>query len=212
MRHLYHLAVLWSLLATPVIAAAQPNRVNVTPTPGILGNNADIDDDGSNLPGQDQDMLVGATQANLRDIQLGQIALRRATSPSVRNLARRRVDDHTAAQAELSRIAALLRYPLPLDVSSSDADTVEYFQFDDPEKFDSDYVNQVIHDSDKDIEDYQDELDEGQVAALVVYAQRHLPVLQAELAQATAIQRLEDGGINNRGNTNDNGLNIPGNR
>jgi putative membrane protein len=66
----------------------------------------------------DRAFLVVVHDANLNEIRAGQLALRRATDPRVRELARMFIKDHTAADRQVRLVAARLGVKLPSEPSA----------------------------------------------------------------------------------------------
>ena len=66
----------------------------------------------------DRAFLVAAHDSNLNEILAGRLALRRATDPRVRELARMFIRDHTAADRQVRSVATRLGVRLPKEPSA----------------------------------------------------------------------------------------------
>ena len=73
-------------------------------------NNAKYD---SSDTKKDAEFLVEATEINLKEIKLGQLAQQEGTIPEVRNLGKMMIDAHTNAQNEIEGLAAKKQISLP---------------------------------------------------------------------------------------------------
>jgi putative membrane protein len=136
----------------------------------------------------DETFIRNATEANMAEIKLGQLAQEKAQAPEVKNVAKRIVEDHTKAQDELKQIAQQESINLPTDISHKDALTYDRLSKLSGPQFDREYTQEMIKDHQKDISEFKRAEASVKNPASKEYAQRELPTLQAHLELAQHAQ------------------------
>lgn len=136
------------------------------------------------LTGQDQSFLQKSAEAASSEIKLGQLAVDKASSPSVKQFGQQAVDDFGKARQDLDKIAGDLKWIAP-DHMSQDA----VGQYDDLWKrqgkdFDSRYIGDEISNYQNYVPLFEKEADQGSDHQLMMYAQSLLPTLRARLSAA----------------------------
>ena len=144
-----------SLLALPLAAAAKDNP--------------------------DESFFHKAAQAGHAEIQAGQIAQRKATSPTVKAFAETMVKEHTAANMRLGTIAGAKGVPLPTGPSRAQKAMNNETKKKSGDVFDRDYVEDQIKSHEETIELLQKEIAEGQDADAKAFAAETLPMVKAHL-------------------------------
>jgi putative membrane protein len=134
-----------------------------------------------------------AAQAGMMEVEAGKVASTRAQSLQVRDFAQRMVQDHTKSSAELKTAAATARVKVPTILDAEHRATVETLGAKSGEEFDAAYVRQMVADHEKAVALFQaaaasDALD----PALVGYAKKTLPTLQAHKEMADTLMAGED--------------------
>jgi putative membrane protein len=167
------------------IAAADPAAPGVDP-------NAPMDVNDSMR--EAQDFADKAAQASLVQIQTGEMAIERASTPEVKALAQQLVDQHTASLNELrsaAMTAALAPLPEALDdfhmrrindLSETDGDA----------DFDADYIALQVDAHSDAIDLFEDYSRDGDLAALNTWASAKLQDLQAAKVEAEQIKEAVD--------------------
>lgn len=82
----------------------------------------------------------------LLEVRLGELALRQATSPAVKELAQAIVEDHSAAHEELSGIARALELEIPIDLPSDKQNTLQHLSELSGADFDREYARTMVDD------------------------------------------------------------------
>src|SRR5690242_11844838 len=83
---------------------------------------------------QDLAFVQKATASGLAEVAEGQVAITKSLNPAVRNFGQRMVTDHTAANNQLSAIAAQVHIPQsPVLTGSEQQDVVTLETLSDPE-------------------------------------------------------------------------------
>lgn len=136
----------------------------------------------------DKTFMTKAAQSNVFEIQSGELAQKKTTNEDVRKLAARFIADHTANNAELSKLAGKYDVKLP-----NEPDEQQHKQMDRLEKrtgpeFDRTYVGLLVEDHKTAIALFEKQIgsSEGDVKA---YAEKTLPVLREHLKLAEETQK-----------------------
>jgi putative membrane protein len=137
----------------------------------------------------DQDFLVKASEGNVSEIKLGQLALHKANTPQVRQFAQRMINDHTKAQEELVKDMHGFNIIIPDHVTKDAAGLYDKLNQESGVDFDKDYMNAMVSDHQNDVNTFQDEVKNGKNEQLRDYAQNTLPVLQQHLQNAKEINQ-----------------------
>lgn len=143
---------------------------------------------------QTENLVSKLSQLSSEQLRLSQIAAQRATHSQVRSLAQGVQESSQSLQQELDQIARNNNVLVPTGKSPNDwADEEEKWQKKDGKDFDEDYVKRVVK-SHKDaidqLEDYSKDKDND--AAIVSFANKHLPTLREHLRQAEAVKDQVD--------------------
>jgi putative membrane protein len=140
------------------------------------------------LSSSDRTFATEAAQGGLAEVELGQLALQRGTSPQVKQFAQRMVTDHTQANQDLMQAAKSENLDLPTQVDAQQKSEMDRLRGMSGSAFDTAYMQHMLQDHRKDIAEFQKEAQSGRDPALKGFAQKYLPTLQQhlQLAQSTA--------------------------
>ena len=134
---------------------------------------------------QDLAFVQQATASGLAEVTEGQIAV--AKSLITRDFGQRMVTDHTAANKQLSAIAAQEHIPQsPVLTGPAQQDIVTLEVLTDPE-FSRTYVEMQVVDHIQTLRQFLQETKAGQDPALVTFAKEQVPVLMQHLDSAVAL-------------------------
>ncbi len=128
-----------------------------------------------------------AAQGGVAEVEMGQLALQKATSPEVKQFAQRMVSDHTQANQELMQLAKSEGMDLPSQVDAKHKSAMERLQGMNGSAFDAAYMQSMVQDHDQDVADFQKEAQSGSDPGLKAFAQKYLPVLQQHLQMAKSV-------------------------
>jgi putative membrane protein len=136
---------------------------------------------------QDLAFVQQATVSGLAEVSEGQIAVAKSFNPAVRNFGQQMVTDHTAANNQLSAIAAQEHIPQsPVLSGPEQQDIVTLELLSDPE-FTRTYLDMQVVDHIEALRLFLQETRAGQDPALMMFAQEKLPVLMQHLGNAVAL-------------------------
>jgi putative membrane protein len=135
----------------------------------------------------DQTFAMKAASGGLAEVSLGQLAMKNANAPQVRQFGQQMVTDHMQANRELQAIARQQNLILPDKPDAASHAKEQKLQTSTGAAFDKAYASDMVQDHQQDIADFQQEATSGQDPALKAYAQKYLPVLKQHLEMAQAI-------------------------
>lgn len=123
----------------------------------------------------------------LAEVELGKLADGKAQSESVKEFARRMVQDHSKANDELAALAKLASIPLPGQLNPDDRAMKEELARPQGSAFDLTYVSSQIVSHQKAAILLQYEIGQGQNVEIQKFAGKTLPVVLAHLEMAREI-------------------------
>lgn len=137
----------------------------------------------------DADWAVKAANGGMMEVQMGRYAQEHATTQAVKDFGSMMVQDHSAANDKLKGIAATKNITLPDSVSNETRNDMDDLMKKTGKDFDKAYINEMIDDHKKDINDFQDGVKNLTDPELKNFAETTLPTLQKHL---DAAQRIKD--------------------
>lgn len=142
------------------------------------------------LSSADRKWLKEAKQGELKEIALGKLVSTRAAHPSVRAFARRMLQDHTKADAQLSKLARAKGVTLPRGMGAKNQETYNHLAHLPSARLDHDYIANMVVDHVGDVSTFRKEAVHGSDRDVKVWATKTIPVLRQHLtlAKSTAHQ------------------------
>ncbi|MBD0254078.1 MAG: DUF4142 domain-containing protein [Cytophagales bacterium] len=141
----------------------------------------------ANLNPIDREFLEQAVQSNLTEIELGNLALQRATNQAVKTYAQMMIDEHTAAHTDLKNRAAAQKWTIR-DVLNDENQTKRTNLNNLPAAdFDRAYMRSQVADHQVTSGKFATQIDQGTNAELKAYAQQYKPGIDKHLVEAQAI-------------------------
>jgi putative membrane protein len=136
----------------------------------------------------DRTFAMKAAQGGMAEVQLGKLAVDRASSQKVKDFGQKMVDDHSKASDQLKSIAAKENLTLPTSLSTKDQALKDRLSNLSGPAFDKAYMNSMVKDHETDIAEFQKEANSGSNPDLKNFASQTLPTLQQhlDLAKSTA--------------------------
>jgi putative membrane protein len=136
----------------------------------------------------DADFAVEAASGGMMEVQLGTLALSKATSPDVKSFAQMMVDDHTKANNELKTLAQQKNITLPATLDDEHQRKFDNLNEKTGEDFDKDYIDLMVKDHKEDVRKFEDEGKDGKDADLKSWASGKVATLRHHLEEAQRIQ------------------------
>jgi putative membrane protein len=141
----------------------------------------------------DQNFVHMASSGGLAEVQLGQLAAERATSPDVQQFGKRMVTDHTKANEELASIAERKNMPVATELDPKHqtmADNLAKLQ---GSAFDREYLMGQVADHEQAVALFKNQIKEGKDKDLKDFASKTLPTLEDHLKTVRALVAQQPG-------------------
>lgn len=164
----------------PVAESTQPtDNTAVNPTGDILSP-------------LDEQFVVEAAQGGMTEVEIGQLAVQKATNGQVKQFAQRMVQDHSQANSQLQGLAQAKNITLPPDIGDKNRQELEKLSKLSGAEFDEAYMDRMVDEHQKDIELFQSQAKNGRDPDLKNWAATTLPALQSHQELARSIESTVD--------------------
>jgi putative membrane protein len=138
------------------------------------------------LSRQDKQFVAEAAEGDMTEVELSKIA-EKSDNPEVKRFAERMVQDHSAANAELTSIATGLGIEMPKTLSSEHQRIRDHLKSTHGKAFDQQYMHLMVDDHDKAVKLFRQESGSGQNAELKQFAQKTPPTIEQHQKMALAL-------------------------
>lgn len=125
-----------------------------------------------------------AADGGMMEVQLGNLAIQKASSQSVKDFARMMVDDHSKANDELKDLATTDNITIPSSVSEDHQDDITKLSKLSGTEFDKEYMDLMVKDHQKDVDKFEDASKNVSDPALKSWIDKTLPTLRHHLDMA----------------------------
>jgi putative membrane protein len=137
--------------------------------------------------GADSAFMMTAGGAGVAEVELGRLAVGRASSADVKAFAQMMVDDHTKANGELSGLASQKGVTLPADPPPPAKAAKDHLSTLSGAAFDKAYMDHMVKDHEKAVALFTKEASSGKDGDTKDWASKTLPTLQQHLAKAREV-------------------------
>jgi putative membrane protein len=158
------------LLIAPVVFAQ-------TSHPNAPGGSAPAMVPKAALSQQDKDFVKDAAEGGMAEVELSKIA-EKSENPEVKRFAERMVQDHTAANAELTTIAAGLGAELPKALDPEHQKIRDQLRNMHGKAFDQQYMRVMVEDHNQAVKLFRQENSSIREAQLKQFTQKTLPTIE----------------------------------
>jgi putative membrane protein len=159
---------------------------NAQPNSGATASSA-ANSGSSPSSNPDQDFVTKAAQGNSAEIELGKMVAAKTKDPNVKQFAQMMVKDHTTALNQLQELAQTKNLNLNDNLPDDAKSLQEKLSSDTGKQFDKDYMDGMVQDHQKDVQEFTDESQNAKDPAVKQWASNTLPVLQKHLQKAQQI-------------------------
>lgn len=150
-----------------------------------VGAQAQIDSGSSKMmKSGDTKFATAAAQGGMAEVQLGQLAVQKATDPDVKAFGQHMVDDHSKANDQLKEVASKAGLTVPTTLNAKDQALLTKLQNLSGAQFDKAYITAMVKDHMTDVREFQKESSSGADPGLKDFASKTLPTLQSHLEMA----------------------------
>lgn len=137
----------------------------------------------------DQKFMREAALGDEAEVQLGQMAQGKASSPAVKSFGQRMMKDHSNASDKLKNIADSQHISLPVELDPKHKQTAETLSRLSGPEFDKAYMQLMVQEHTKDVDKFKKEAADAHDETVKQFANATLPVLESHLNEAQQIQR-----------------------
>ena len=138
----------------------------------------------SGISASDRTFLQKAAQGGLAEVQLGQLATEKASSPEVKQFGQRMVDDHSKANDQLKQLAQEKGVSVPDKLDAKDAATKARLEKLSGKEFDRAYMHDMVMDHEKDVTEFKHEAKMAKDTQVKEFASQTVPTLEDHLKEA----------------------------
>lgn len=166
---------------TTATVPAQDTSATSATTTGTSGGTL------SAMAPEDKEFVSKAGMGGLFEVQAGNLALQKATSPDVKSFAQRMVTDHSAANAELARLATTKGLALPTELGGAHKGAYDHLAMLSGAELDKAYMQHMVDDHTKDVGELEKASTSATDADVKGFAAKTLPILQEHLKVAREV-------------------------
>jgi putative membrane protein len=170
----------------PPNAGANPGSMRNDPTMGNPGNAA--------MPPKidDKTFLKHAAIADVTEIELGKLAANKSSNQAVREFANKMVNERQQANEELQKLASKQGVEVVNALDSKHKGKVDKLAKLDGAAFDKAFLKDQVRQHRDDVADYQAEVQGGSDPSVKNFANRILPMVQADAQQAKNLEEAKN--------------------
>ena len=139
---------------------------------------------------KDAEFVAEAASGGMMEVEMGKLAASKAVSPQVKAFAEMMVKDHTTANNELMSLAAQKSIILPSTLMEKHQEMVDEVSKKSGRDFDKQYMEHMVSDHKKDIDDFENAAEECEDADVKAFATKTIPTLKAHLAKAESVEKM----------------------
>jgi putative membrane protein len=143
----------------------------------------------SAMSNDDKEFVSKAGMGGLAEVQMGSLALAKATNADVKAFAQRMVTDHSKANAELAQLATTKGLALPAELGGEHKDAYDHLNSLSGAEFDKAYMKHMVEDHEKDVAEFDKASTSATDADVKAWAGKTLPTLKEHLEQAKTTAR-----------------------
>jgi putative membrane protein len=178
----------------PTGSAPQPeNPANSNPN-SPMDNTAQMQAQQNAAAGsmQDKSFVRKALEGGMFEVQAGQLAAQKSSSPDVQQFGQKMVDDHTKLGDQMKPIAAQMGVSIPTKLSKKDEATLTKLQGMSGSEFDNFYIKTMVSDHKKDLSDFKQEAGNTQNSGLRQTVQQGGQVISEHLQMAEQLAKTHN--------------------
>ncbi len=141
------------------------------------------------LSREDYEFVTKATQGGMTEVELGQLAVQKASDQSVKDFGQKMVTDHGKANEELKALATSKNATPPVKFSRKEDSTIADLQKASGADFDRAYAKAMLKDHKTDVKEFREAAKDLKDPDLKAFAEKTLPVLEEHLRMAEQLEQ-----------------------
>ncbi len=172
--------------------AAMNSNMNTATINSNTGSNTNSNmssNTNENVSSSDKEFIHNAAQGGIAEVQLGSVAVLRAQNDELRAFAQKMITDHSEATRELKGLAKQKGVEMPSGVSFEQQEVTMKLTGLSGAAFDKEYIKAMVKDHEKDVAEYQKQVDNASDADTKKFAAETLPTLKMHLEMIRDISR-----------------------
>lgn len=197
-RYLSSALILSFTAAMTLGVAAQTNRpaaqASQDPSDSMSKSSA------AGMPMADARFMKKAAAGGMAEVEMGKLAVQKASSDQVKQFGQRMIDDHSKANEQLNQLALQQHIDLPRQPYAKDKETKARLEKLSGVEFDQAYMTDMVNDHKQDVTEFQQESKSAKDPALKSFVEQTLPVLREHLSQAQQILPAQKAEADHAGN------------
>jgi putative membrane protein len=134
--------------------------------------------------GSDQAFVMDAAKGGMAEVELGKLAVEKASNADVKKFGQRMVDDHSKANDELKMVVSTKNITLPSGPNATQKATYDRLSKLSGAQFDAAYMRDMVNDHVKDVAAFRREAQGGKDSDIKAFAAKTLPTLEDHLKMA----------------------------
>ena len=132
----------------------------------------------------DETFMTKAAMGGMAEVDLGKLAVEKASSEEVKKFGQRMVDDHGKAGDELKTLAQSKNVTLPTELDANTKALHDRLAKQSGPAFDRAYMQAMVADHKKDVNEFRTESKSGKDPETKAWASKTLPIIEEHLALA----------------------------
>lgn len=126
---------------------------------------------------------------NQKEVTLANMALQKATNPTVKQYAQQMIDHHNQADSKVVQLAQMKGIKLPQGPSTSLNSVIDKMTALSGSSFDKAYIDEAVEDHKRTVDVYRMQAERGTDKDVQVLATQNLPEIESHLASARSISQ-----------------------
>ncbi len=139
----------------------------------------------------DKKFAKNAALGGMAEIELGKLAVQKASNDAVKQFGQKMVDDHTKADDQLKQIASKENISIPDSLDSKHQSRIDKLSKLSGPAFDKAYVKDQVKDHEQDVNEFKSEAQGGSDPNIKQFASSTLPTLEEHLSMAKDLSKTE---------------------
>ena len=140
------------------------------------------------LSAPDEKFVLEAAQGGMTEVKLGELAKQKAKRSDVKTFGERMIVDHGKINDDLKALAKRKGLTLPDQLDATHAGLIDGLSKLEGDQFDKAYIDGMIKDHQKDLEEFEDESKRVSDAELKVFVTKVLPTLKSHLEHIKGVE------------------------